>query len=184
MTAEGGDSLQYVILKVKVETRVESRLSAVVQSLEPGAGRFSQRISFGHRGLVSLDSLLVGETDDSLDSLEKENNMVALGSCLCINPQIQGVPGCRRKVCQSSSKSPVILQNCSSPVSNKRFPLLSFPRKPERTHVTCRYVCWSLWRAFRYSCRVFPSSSEVLIWVPSNSKLLPVFSGIFFNSPI
>lgn len=30
MTAEGGDYLQYMILKVKVETGIESQLSAII----------------------------------------------------------------------------------------------------------------------------------------------------------
>lgn len=61
MAAEGGDYLQYMILKVKAETGIESQLSAIIQSLEPNSGRFFRRINFGHRGLVSPD-LSVGET--------------------------------------------------------------------------------------------------------------------------
>lgn len=55
MTAEGGDYLQNVILKVKVETGIEATLPAIIQPLEPDSGRFFGRINFGQRGLVSPD---------------------------------------------------------------------------------------------------------------------------------
>lgn len=40
LTAEGGDYLQYLVLKVKVETGAGSLLLAIIQSLEPHSGRF------------------------------------------------------------------------------------------------------------------------------------------------
>lgn len=58
MTAERGDYLPYMILKVKAEMGTESRLSAVIQSLGPNSGRFVMRISAGHRGPSTLLTLL------------------------------------------------------------------------------------------------------------------------------
>lgn len=110
MTAEDGVYLQYMILKVKVEMGIESWLSAIIWALEPNSERFFRRITFGHRGLVSPDFFLffVKERQAPLDnSLEMENNLVALDSCLCVNPQIKVVPGCSHKVCQSSSTLPI-----------------------------------------------------------------------------
>lgn len=101
-TVERGDCLQYPILKVEVETGIRSRLSAVIQALEPHSGRFFRRIYFRHKRLVSLELLSVGAPLD--DGLEMENNLVASDSRLCINPQVKAVPGCSHK-CQ------FILQN-------------------------------------------------------------------------
>lgn len=45
-----------MIPQVKVEVGAESWLSAIIPSLECDSQRFVVRITFVHRGLVSLDS--------------------------------------------------------------------------------------------------------------------------------
>lgn len=121
-TAERGDYLPYMILKVKAETGTESRLSAVIQSLGPNSGRFVMRISAGHRGLVSLDFIIIS----GMERLPRRTVWIPV--CLsilkfrlcqdvvirCVSP----LPGCQ-----------LFLQNFSSPFSNTSFLLLPFPRK-------------------------------------------------------
>lgn len=61
---------------------IKSRLSAIIQSLEPNSGSFFRRINFGHRGLVSLDFFCHQWESQALldDSLEMEKKLVALDS--------------------------------------------------------------------------------------------------------
>lgn len=160
--------LSVVIPQVKVEIGAESWLSAIIQSLEPNSQRFVMRINSVHRGLVSIDSFNC--------QYKREAPCRTAWIPVCLS--ILKARLCQDVVIRCVSLLPscqLILQNSSSPFSNESFYCYHFQEKSEMTCRRCRHVCLNVWRAFWYIWRVLPCFNGVLILVPSDSRLLPVF---------
>lgn len=159
--------LSVVILQVKVEIGAESWLSAIIQSLEPNSQRFVMRINFVHRGLVSLDSFYC--------QCKKEAPCRTSWIPVCLSIL-------KARLCQDvviRCVSPFQVANLFSRILalhflTKAFYCYHFQEKSEMTCRRCRRVCLNVWRAFWYNWSVLPCFNEVLILVPSDSRLLPV----------